>query len=82
MTPALKDLLFLIRQHPGYQDLLNAVGVPIPREYKLSQPADQQWADFIFRSGRRAEHDAWQSFLTSAAPDAGGIPETSQTEKS
>lgn len=81
MTPALKELLFLIRQHVAYQELLAAVELPQPREFKPSQDAQQQWADFIYRSGRKAQHEAWQSFLTNAAPDAGGIS-TSQKEQS
>lgn len=84
MTPALKDLLFLMRQHHGFEDLLNAVESPAPKTYSPSKAAGiaEQQAEWIFRSGRRAQQDAWQSFLTNAAPDAGGIPETSQTEKS
>lgn len=82
MTPQLKDLLFLIRQHAAYQDFLTAVEPPAPREFKPSGDVQQQWADFVFRSGRKAQHSAWHSFLTESAPDAGGVPETSQTEKS
>lgn len=82
MTPELKELLFLIRQHPGYQDLLKAVELPVTREFKPSGDAQQQWSDFIFRSGMQRQHKAWQSFLTESAPDAGGVTETSQTEKS
>jgi hypothetical protein len=82
MTSQLKDLLFLIRQHAAYQDLLKAVELPVTREFKPSGDVQQQWADFIFRSGRKAQHNGWLSFLTESAPDAGGVTETSQTEKS
>lgn len=82
MTPQLKELLFLIRQHPAYQELLKAVELPATREFKPSGDVQQQWSDFIFRSGRRAQHQAWQSFLIESAPDAGGVTLTSQTEKS
>lgn len=82
MTPQLKELLFLIRQHDAFQEFLRAVEPPVAREFKPSGDVQQQWADFIFRSGRKAQHNAWQSFLTESAPDAGGVPETSQTEKS
>lgn len=81
ISPALKDLLFTIRQHRAYQELLATVEVPPPREFKPSQDAQQQWADFIFRSGRRAQHDAWQGFLTTAALDDEGTS-TSQKEQS
>jgi len=82
MTPELEELLFVIRQHPGYHDLLAAVELPATREFKPSGDAQQQYADYIFRSGRSAQQRAWQSFLTESAPDAGGVTETSQTEKS
>lgn len=82
MTPQLKELLFLIRQHRAYQDFLKAVEPPAPRDFKPSGDAQQQYADFIFRSGRNTQQKAWLSFLTESAPDAGGVTETSQTEQS
>lgn len=80
MTPELKELLFLIRQHRAFPDLLREVAGPEPREYRPGA-GDRQYEDYIFRSGRRAQDDTWRSFLTDAAPDAGSI-QTSRKEQS
>lgn len=63
MTQALKELLFAIRQHEGFQDFLKAVETPPVHEFKPSGDADAQFADYIFRSGRRRQHNEWLQFL-------------------
>lgn len=80
MTPQLKDLLFLIRQHDAFQELLKAIPAPQPKDYRPSEDPQKQWAEFIFRSGQQRQAQAWQSFLTESAPEAGSI--TSQKEQS
>lgn len=73
MTKQLQDLLFLIRQHEAFPELLQAVEAPEPRPYspsKSASVADQQ-ADWIFRSGRKAQHALWQAFLTETAAPPG-----------
>lgn len=74
MSKPLDELLFRIRQDPAFQELLGAVELPPVREFKPSGDADQQFADYVFRSGRRLQHDCWRQFLIGEPP--------SQQEKS
>ena len=74
MSKTLAELLFKIRQDPAFTELLTFVEVPPLKEFKTSGDADAQYADFIFRSGQRRQHDNWLNFLT-------GEP-TSDKEKS
>jgi hypothetical protein len=39
MSPKLKELLFLIRQHEAFQELLNVVESPEPKPYSPSKGA-------------------------------------------
>lgn len=75
MSPQLRDLLFTIRQHPAFQELLLAVGKPEAKEYSPSagDPA-AQFAAYTFRSGQRRQHENWRQFLIGDQP--------SQQEKS
>lgn len=73
MTAALQDLLFLIRQHPAKDELLNGPGAPEPKPYRPGSDPTAQWADHIYQSGRRQQDNAWRQFL---------IGEPSQQERS
>lgn len=73
-SKALDDLLFTIRQDPAFRELLAAVSAPEVNQFKPSGDAQAQYAEFIFRSGRRLQHESWRQFLI-------GEP-TSQQEKS
>lgn len=66
MSKELQDLLLLIRQHAAFPLLLKAMDEQNPetKTFKLSQPTQDQLSEWIFRSGRRAQHEAWRSFLT------------------
>lgn len=73
MSPQLKELLFLIRQHEAFEDLLAAIETPAPKTYSPAKAAGiaEQQAEWIFRSGRIAQHKLWQAFLTdTASPEA------------
>lgn len=74
MSKQLEELLFTIRQHPAFTELLANVGKPEAKEFSPSagDPA-AQYAEHIFRSGRRRQHEAWRLFL---------IGEPSEQEKS
>jgi len=61
-----------MRQHPAFQELLNTVGVPPVNEFKPSGDPIGQYADFIYRSGRKVQHESWRQLL---------IGQTSQQEK-
>jgi hypothetical protein len=70
MTPALKDLLFNIRQHPGYADLLSEIERPRLKPYR---PSDQTALDVLgaktsFVSGQIVQDNAWRSLLTGEEP--------------
>lgn len=64
MSKPLDELLFTMRQHPAFGELLNALAAPPVHEFKESGDAQKQYADYIFRSGRRRQHNAWLQFLT------------------
>ena len=68
MSKQLEDLLFLIRQHPAFPELLTAVGKPEAKEFSPNKgdPA-VQYAEYIHRSGRRLQHEAWRQFLVGDA---------------
>lgn len=72
MTKQLDELLFTMRQHPAFRELLDTVGLPPVHEFKSSGDPIGQYAEFIFRSGRRLQHESWRQFL---------IGEPSQQEK-
>ncbi len=74
MSKQLDELLFTIRQHPAFPELLNAIGAPDIKPFRPSGRPDEQYADHIYRSGRRVQHESWRQFLI-------GEP-TSQQEKS
>lgn len=63
----------MMRQHEAFPELLKAVEAPEPKAYsptKAGSVAEQQ-ADWIFRSGRKAQHQLWQAFLTETAAPPG-----------
>ena len=72
MSKALDELLFTIRQHPAYPELLAAVPVQPIHEFKPSGDAQAQYAEHIYRSGARRQNEIWRQFL---------IGEPSQQEK-
>lgn len=74
MSKQLEELLFTIRQHPAFQDLLGAIEAPELKAFRASDNPDQQFADHIFRSGKRHQDASWRQFLIG--------PTTSQQEKS
>lgn len=63
MTKQLDELLFLIRQHPAKNELLEGPGLPEAKEYRPGSDPAAQWAEHIYRSGRRLQDNAWRQFL-------------------
>jgi hypothetical protein len=64
MSPQLKELLFTIRQHPAFAELLQSVSKPEMQEFSPTKgDAASQYAAYTFRSGARRQHDAWRQFL-------------------
>jgi hypothetical protein len=59
----LDDLLFIIRQHPAKDELLKGPGAPEAKEYRPGTDPTVQWAEHIYRSGRRQQDNAWRQFL-------------------
>jgi hypothetical protein len=72
MSQALNELLFAIRQHAAFKELLDGPGAPEAKEYRPGADPTTQWAEHIYRSGRRQQDNAWRQFL---------IGDTSQQEK-
>lgn len=72
-SEALDSLLFTIRQHPGFQELLKAVEFPAMPEYKRGDTLEAMGAKSVFASGQRSQHKNWLVVLT-------GKPEPSQQE--
>lgn len=75
MSESLRELLFAMRQHPAFPEMIEHVARMNPAnvEYKNSRSEDvaKQQAEWIFRSGRRAQHSLLQSFLTDYDPRSG-----------
>jgi hypothetical protein len=63
MSDGLNDLLFTIRQHPSFKELLDAIECVPVKKYKPSEPSSEQTADWIFRSGRQLQDQNWRDFL-------------------
>lgn len=84
MSAGLRDLLTVIREHPCFGELLAMVPLPRVNQFRPSkdESAAAQHAEWIFRSGRQAQHDAWRHALTELNPPIGGEREPSQQEKS
>jgi hypothetical protein len=63
MSTPLDELLFTIRQHPAFADLLAGVTCPDLKPYRPSGRPDEQYANHIYQSGARRQHDIWRQFL-------------------
>lgn len=74
MSPALQSLLFDLRQHAAFPELLKAVEFPPLKTYKPSSGDDlqQTGAKFAHYSGRKDQHDNWLAFLTGDTTPQGG----------
>lgn len=67
MTDTLKALLFELRQHPAFRELLKAVEAPRMPRWQKGMDKD----DFVFASGREKQHEMWLSLLTGSASQHG-----------
>lgn len=63
MSKQLDELLFTIRQHPAFTELLTSVEQPLLKEFRPTADADAQHAEHIFRSGQRRQHEYWRQLL-------------------
>jgi hypothetical protein len=64
MSQALNELLFAMRQHPAFKELLEAVGAPEITKFSPAKGnSADQFAEHVFRSGARRQHDNWLQFL-------------------
>lgn len=81
-SPALKDLLFSMRQHAGFVELLKAATPPQMPTYRPSKPdtLEQLGARTVFASGQADQHERWIVLLTGQVPERETEP--SQQEKS
>lgn len=70
MSAGLKDLLETIRQHPCFQEFLSGVVAPEMKPFRpaKSGETEQQQAEWIYRSGRLAQHERWREYLTGYQP--------------
>lgn len=70
MSEQLKALLYTVRQHPAFADLLKAVERPKLPRFKVNsgETADQFGARAIHVSGQQAQHDRWIALLTNDSP--------------
>lgn len=80
-TP-LQELLFRVRQHPAFPELLRLVQAPRSPRYRPSRPdhPDKATADFAYHSGKLDQHEMWLAMLTGRDPARDEEP--SQQEKS
>lgn len=69
-SQALLTLLSIIRQHPGFQDFLNAEEIRPPSmpRYKKGESLEELGARTAHTSGMRDQYDRFYAFLTGALP--------------
>lgn len=78
-SSSLSDLLFHIRQHPAFPELLRAVEKPrLPRFKKSMKTIEEMGAQTLFVSGQLAQDDTWRTILTGDSPS--GEDQASQQE--
>jgi hypothetical protein len=72
----LRELLFTIRQHPAFRELLDAVSKPKIRPFKPSDSAEsvRQESEWIFESGRARQDELWRNYLIEGNPVWGSKP--------
>ena len=65
-SSTLAHLLETLRQHPGFPELLKEIPEPQLPRFKISQAAEAEKAraQWIYESGRIANHEQWIGFLT------------------
>lgn len=65
-SEAVRALLADLRQHPAFPLLLKAVEAPPLRRFRPSkaEQVESERAQWIYDSGRNAQHDQWLFFLT------------------
>ena len=68
MTQDLVELLWLIRQHKAFNELLEQLSREHAKPFRPSSDGQKQIHDWIFMSGRAMENELWRSFLTEAQP--------------
>jgi hypothetical protein len=76
-SPALKSLLFDIRQHAAFEELKKAVDMPHLPRFRPSKAdtLETMGARTIFESGRMHQHECWLVFLAGQLPgDTEGEP--------
>lgn len=64
MTESLKALLFYIRQHAAYQELLRAIEAPKLPRYRKGLTPESFGAEAIHASGAMHQHERWIALLT------------------
>lgn len=70
MSEVLKSLLFVIRQHDGFDELLKSVQAPrLPRYVPTKgETLETFGAKSVFASGEQAQHERWLTLLTGQVP--------------
>lgn len=68
MSAGLQNLLETMREHPAFPELLKAVDLPPMKPFRPGQATDIQTSEWIYRSGRQAQHDRWIGVLTNYVP--------------
>ncbi len=78
-SPALKSLLFDIRQHPAFKEFLAAVEPPGMPPYRKGDTLEALGAATVFASGEAKQHERWIVLLTGQVPER--ETETSQPQE-
>ena len=68
MSADLLELLWLIRQHKAFNELLEQLSRVQLKPFRQTGGGEKQIHDWIFMSGRAMENELWRSFLTEAQP--------------
>ena len=65
-SDALKDLFRIMREHPGFPELLSLVPPPSLPKFTTAKIAESEKTciEWIFKSAKREQHNQWLSLLT------------------
>lgn len=72
MSDGLRDLLFVMRQHPSFKELLSFVDAPAVEPFHMGAP-DTQTMRWVYRSGMQAQHSRWLEYLVDYNPPQNGF---------
>ena len=65
-SDALKDLFRIMREHPGFEELISRIPSPTVPRFTTAKidDGDRAYIEWIFKSAKREHHNQWMALLT------------------